>query len=95
MPLWLIYGAEYIMALALLVISLTLLGWLCGYVHFLAVDHRICGTFVTHYIVAIGRQKQAKLAVIRWVVTRAEEEEAGYRRLAAEIKQDAERESRG
>jgi uncharacterized membrane protein len=73
MPLWLIYGAEYLMAVALFIIALLLLGWACGFVHFMAVDDRIAGAFTTHYLLVVGGREQAKLAVIQWVVSSIKE----------------------
>lgn len=58
MPLWLIYGSEYIMALALAVIALFILGIVTRQIRFAAIESPVQGSdgeYVTEYMVLVGK----------------------------------------
>lgn len=90
MPLWLIYGAEYLTAIALLVVALVLVLLLVGRLHFAAVDAEpFAGTTVTtHYFVVVGTKDDAELAVTVFLARRAIRHEQGLERLIKDLQEE-------
>lgn len=73
MPLWLIYGCDYIMAIALLVMAAFLVIFyylvVTRRIRLLAVDSPLkgCpGKYVTEYLLVIGEPGEIEVAVSEW-----------------------------